>query len=72
MKMKMKDQMKDVHPARRMQSLLLPAPRRCFRCRIGSQIMLMAVQILERKCTRRRELIELATFAGLQDALLPL
>jgi hypothetical protein len=70
MKMKMKDQMKDVHPAKRIRNLLLPVPRRCFRCRIGSPIMLMAVQILEGRCPRRRELIELATFAG--RASLPL
>jgi len=64
MKMKMKDQMKDVHPAKRILSLLLPVPRRCFRCRIGSRIIMTAVQILERRCMMMRELIELATYVG--------
>jgi hypothetical protein len=61
MKMKMKDQMKDVHPAKRIRNLLLPVPRRCFRCRIGSKIRMTAVQILERRCLMMRELTELAT-----------
>jgi len=70
MKMKRKDQMKDVHPVKRMQSHLLPVLRRCFRCRIGCRSMLMAVQIHEGRCLRRRELKELAMFAG--RASLPL
>jgi hypothetical protein len=70
MKMKMKDQMKDVHPAKRIRSLLLPVRRHCFRCRIGSRIIMTAVQTLERRCMMTRELRDLAIYVG--RALQPL